>query len=703
MNDWGFKRFLAAILSIQLVLWVVIGLDLMGLQIPILRQLIGFVYLAFIPGILILRALKLHNLSNIETLLYTVGLSIVTLMSVGLLMNVVCPLFGLFEPISMLPLTITISIVILMLCVLCYVRDKDFSNPSFIDVENTVAPPALFLCLIPFLTIFGTYLTNFYNNNIFLMFLIVVLALMVLLVAFDKFIPKNLYPLAIFIIAISLLFHRSLISMYLTGWDIQHEFYLSNLVITSSIWTPTIPFSTNAMLSIVILAPLFSNMCSMSPIWVFKIIYPLLFSLVPLGLYHVFRMQTNDKIAFLSCFFFMSVFYIEMPTLARQQIAELFLVSLMLLMVNKNINRVKRTVLIIIFAFSLVVSHYGLAYIFMLSLIIVSILFFLNVWHRNQSNMMKSTITPTFILLYITFAITWYMYVSSSSAFTTIVHIGDHIANSIFTDFLNTEAAQGIAIITAREISPLHAMVKYFHLIFQFFIAVGIFTLRSKREEFKFEKEYVAISYILFVICICGIVVPFFASSLNTTRLYQMTLIFLAPFCVFGGTTVFEAMNKRVKISRTDNSMASSLKILSVFFAIFLLFSTGFVFEIAKDYPESISLNNTIDYPHFNDWEVFGAKWWYSVKGRDRMYADEHRRLVLCSFEWNQVGSFPPDADRMLRNSYIYLGTLNIVEGKVTCVYKEGVCNKKIHLNSSDVVGSRSRIYDNAGAQIYYR
>jgi len=703
MNDWGLKKFLTAILFIQLVLWVVIGLDLIGLQIPILRQLIGFVYLAFIPGILILRALKLHNLSNIETLLYTVGLSIATLMSAGLLMNVVYPRFGISEPVSMLPLTITISIVILVLCVLCYARDKDFSNPSFIDVENTVAPPALFLFLIPFLIIFGTYLMNFYNNNIFLMLLIVVLALMVLLVAFDKFISKNLYPLAIFIIAISLLLHRSLISMYLTGWDIQHEFYLSNLVITSSIWDPTIPFTTNAMLSIVILAPIFSNMCSMSPIWVFKIIYPLLFSLVPLGLYHVFRMQTDDKIAFLSCFFFMSVFYIEMPTLARQQIAELFLVLLILLMIDKNIDRMKRAGLFIIFAFSLAVSHYGLAYLFMFSLFIAWGLFFLNRWHKNQNGIMNSTITLTFILLYVTFTITWYMYVSSSSAFSTIVHIGDHIVSSIFTDFLNPEAAQGMAIITAREISPLHAMTKYLHLIFQFFIAIGIFTLISKHKVMKFGKEYAALSYINFMICICGIVVPFFASSLNTTRLYQMTLIFLAPFCVIGGITVFEAMNKRVKISRTDDSMAISLKILSVLFAIFLLFSTGFVFEIAKEYPKSISLNNTIDYPRFNDREVFGAKWWDSVKGRARMYADEHRRLVLCSFEWNQVGSFPPDADRMLQNSYIYLGTLNIVEGKVTCVYKEGVCNKKIYLNSSDVIGSRSRIYDNAGAQIYYR
>ena len=87
MNDWEIKKFLTVVLAIQLAMWGVIGLDYIGLQIPILRQLIGFIYLTFVPGIIILRILKLHKLGNIETLLYTVGLSIATLMFTGLLMN----------------------------------------------------------------------------------------------------------------------------------------------------------------------------------------------------------------------------------------------------------------------------------------------------------------------------------------------------------------------------------------------------------------------------------------------------------------------------------------------------------------------------------------------------------------------------------------------------------------------------------------
>jgi uncharacterized membrane protein len=195
--------------------------------------------------------------------------------------------------------------------------------------------------------------------------------LVALLTGLDEFIHKKLYPLAVFAITISLLYHKSLISMYVTGYDIQFEYYLCNLVKINGIWDPTLPMVYNGMLSIVMLAPIYSIILNMGMTWVFKIIYPLLFSLVPLGLYLIFQKQTNDKIAFLACFFFMSLAmsFGEMTALARQEIAELFLVLLILLMIDKNMDKTKRSFLFIVFGISLVVSHYGLSYLYMLCLI----------------------------------------------------------------------------------------------------------------------------------------------------------------------------------------------------------------------------------------------------------------------------------------------------------------------------------------------
>lgn len=229
MNDWKLKKFLKLDLSIQFAVWGIIGLDVSGIQIPILRQIIGFIYLTFIPGTLILRILKLHKLGNIETVLYAGGLSIVTLFT-GLFINTVYPLIGISRPISFPSLMITISAIVLLLCILCYVRDKDFSNPSFIDVREVLSPSVLFLCLIPFLAILGTYLVNFYHNNILLMLLIVIIAAVAIFIGFNHVIPKQLYLLAVFVIAISLLYHRSLLTMYLIGTNVQYEYFYHRLV-----------------------------------------------------------------------------------------------------------------------------------------------------------------------------------------------------------------------------------------------------------------------------------------------------------------------------------------------------------------------------------------------------------------------------------------------------------------------------------------
>lgn len=708
MNDWKIKDFFKVVLAIQFAVWGTIGLDTIGFQIPILRQLIGFIYLIFIPGTLILRILNLHKLGGIETLLYTVGLSIVTLMFTGLLINMVYPFFGISGPISITPLIITISVVVLGLCYISYKRDKDFSDPGFIDVVDILSPPALFLCLIPFLSIIGTYLMNFHRNNILLMFIIVITALIIILIGFNRFIPKNLYPLAVFVIAISLLFHRSLISMYITGWDIQYEHYLCNVVKMNSMWDPTMPMSYNAMLSIIILAPIYSIVSGMSIAWVFKIIYPVLFSLVPLGLYRIFQKQTNENIAFLSCFFFVSLFsfYGEMLALARQQIAELFLILLILLLIDKNMDCMKRIWLSIIFAFSLAVSHYGLSYIFMFSLIIVGGLLFLNTWRKSQDNVTKITITPRFVALYITFTLAWYMYVSSSSTFIAVVHIGDHIMSNIWTDFLNPEMAQGLGRIMEETVSPLHSVTKYLHLISQLFIAIGILTLLLKHKEMKFEKEYIIFSYVNFMICVAGIAVPFFASSLNTTRLYQITLIFLAPFCVIGGISFFKIVDHVIRKSWTDQIVRSSLKIISVFFAIFLFFNSGWVYEVANDHPMSISLNSSIDTLRYNIQEVSGVKWFSEVKNnKSVVYGDQGGWLLLNGvIGFDSAKQYDGNTEKISDDSYIYLRSLTARNKKIPIMQKRSI-KEYISLQNStffkEVLIHKNKIYTNGGAQLY--
>ena len=575
------------------------------------------------------------------------------------------------------------------------------------------------------------------------MFLIVILALVVFLIAFDKFIPKNLYPLAVFAIAIALLYHHSLIFMYITGWDIHLEYYLANLVKMKFIWDPTIFSSVNAMLSIVMLVPIFSDICGMSLTWVFKIIYPLIFALVPLGLYRVFQKQTNNKIAFLACFFFVSVFtfYTEMLALARQQIAELFFVLLMLVMINKNIGGMKRSSLFIVFGISLIVSHYGTSYIYMFSLILtwmISVLIddpalqslgvnfhakfgrYTNkkfACNQISLNMRNGTIKSTFVLLFIVFTLAWYMYVSSAHVFDVAVRIGDQIINSITTEFLNPNAAQGMGTMMSYAGSPLREVTKYFHLITLFFIMVGILALLLKRTEMKFEKEYIIFSYVYFLICMMGVAVPHFASSLNATRLYHFSLLFLAPFCIIGGITFFRTACSVVRVSWTNKHLNSSLNVLSVFLAIFLLFNTQFIFQVAGDSPTSLSLSqgwvkeygnardrNSFYGEYHPEQDIFGVKWLSKNRNNKvRLYADlSHVTHSFVSYGMMPYQYILTNTTIVIKDSYVYMGYANVRYGLVYGAPEKKECWWNI-TELSPSLNEMNMIYSNGGAQVYYR
>ena len=740
MNDWKIKNFLKVVLTIQLAMWSAIGLDVMGLQIPIVRQSIGFIYLTFLPGILIIRILKLHKLGDIETLLYTVGLSIATLMFTGFFMNMVYPFFGISEPISITPIITTMSVVVLCLCYASYKRDKDFSDPDFIGIKDALSPPVLFLCLIPFLAVLGTYLLNFYDDNRLLMLLIIILAVISVSIGFDKIIQKKLYPLTVFMIAISLLYHKSLVSMYLWGTDIHLEQHLCNLVMWDSYWDSTISETVNAMLSIVMLAPIFSDICNMPSVWVFKVIYPLIFALVPLGLYRVFQKQTDDKIAFLSCFFFMAVgpFYIIMLWVARQQIAELFFVLLILLMVNRDIDRMKRSFLLCIFGFSLVVSHYGVSYIYMFGIIFAWLILYLMenpaiqksingfrckfnqywaVGYTSDSitseNMGNKTISSAFVRLFVVFALTWYIYVSGATVFNTIVNIGEQVINNI-ADMFKPDDVEALHMLFGVTVSPLHNVNKYLHILTQFFIFIGIVALLLKHPGIKFEKEYSVFSLIFFGIFFASLAIPYTSVQLGATRAYLLFLFFLAPFCAIGCIVTSSVLSRVIRGSWKYQSTANPLKVLSVLLAILLLFNTGLVYEIANDVPEptAISLNTTLKHPRFqfNEQEAYGAQWLANTAEKGSyIYAGDFGRFILWDFVSNKdkVRVFYNNTQWVPRNTYIYMGLLNarVDEVVVLDVSAKGYSRTYPKLSNStfyhEIVIHSDKIYDNVDAQVY--
>ena len=713
MNDWEIKKFLKVILFIQLAIWGVIGLDARGLQIPILRQLIGFIYLTFVPGIVLLRIFRLHKIGNIKTILFSVSLSIAFLILIGLLMNSLYPLLGISEPLSFVPLIITITSFVLILIILSYVRAKDFSTPISIDTKEILSPIVLFLILLPFLSILGSYLVNQSGNNSILLLLFIIICSTVVVASFSKkLIPEKFYPLAIWSISLSLIFHLTLISQYLTGCDIHVEFYLFKLVADNSYWDSTIPITVNAMLSITIVPVIFSELLNINGVWIFKIVYPFIFSLLPLGLFHIFKQQTDGLTAFLATFFFMGLhrFQWMMCTNARQGIAELFFILLVLLLVDREGHSSNKRLLAIIFSFALIVSHYGTSYIYMIYIALIWLFLLL------RSDISKK-LSATSVAIFFVMALSWYMYLSQSAPFTAIVNIGGHIFSSIYTDFFSAEARDPAVLLAIGMVGPttalLHHLCRGVHYLTQFFIVIGVIMLVGRKVKFDFDKEYVLAVYVSMFLLLSSIILPHSSTSLGQMRIYHITLILLAPFCIIGAKGTCEWVSKLLSrlahffqkaplfLPKNENSPNTSFKFLIVSVLIlFFLFQSGFIWEVSNDPARtSIALSyDKLKYGRIQDQDVASVEWlsnskddseWFYIYGSGPIWMLDYglTRGELREFSLN------------LQKGYFHITWGEAAKGEMTLYEKWE--RKVINLHNLEFLQSKDKIYDD-GAQIYY-
>ncbi|MEM4459631.1 MAG: DUF2206 domain-containing protein [Archaeoglobaceae archaeon] len=645
---------------------------------------------------MLLRALRVRDLDPIESLCFSVGLSLAIIMFSGLFANTVYPLLGVSEPISTIPLVITFTALVVVLSSIVYIRDKDSTSSPY---ELSLSPSLLFLTLLPFFGIVGANLVDRFESNLLLMFSLPIAGLIPVLIAFD-IIKERLYPIAIFTTSLFLLYHTSLISPHIWGWDINLEYHFSNRVLTNAYWDSSLYGSINGMPAIVILAPTYATLCNIDLVWVFKVVYPFLFSFVPLAMYSIFEKMIDKKASTIACFLLMfsSSFYFAMLQLARQQIAELFLALIILSILSKSLKGNHKFLFLATFGISLIMSHYGTAYLFMFILIayfvLLTALSQISRFYRQSQPLSSenSALRLPFIATYIVVTLLWYMYTAGSHPFQTLVYS----AHIILKEFINPYLSDAFHFAIRRTVSLLHDVTKILYHITQFLIVLGILDLLRGRIK-NIRGEYFLLSIVFFGIWIISAILPYY--GFDFTRVYHITLIVLSPFCVIGAFTAARFLSSLTK-KELNITASQALKLVSILFCAFLLFNSGWVYELAKDNPSSFVLSE-VDYPVFNEQEIAGAKWLHEFKGDGKIYADDYRWLLFIGFEgypYTWYGDYRSQHSEL----YIFLGTFNVKNGTILEVHEVGPrISVKEYVEVSKII-EQNKIYD-SGAQIFLR
>ena len=711
------KTIFAGVLVFQCLFVLAVLLD-----IPVFRAILVSIYLAFIPGFILLRITDFKELGGLETFAHSVGLSLAFLMVAGLLMNELGLAFGITRPLTTLSFALVLNSALLIMGLLSSPTEgsgvESFGSRAIKYIKSVEKSPLvlLYLCL-PFLSIAGSVWNNLYQDNSILLVMIGAIAVLFAVgLLMEKSLPPKLYPLVLLAIGVSLLLHRSLVSNYAQaqGSDIYGELRVFRVTLNNAQWGPLQGYLLNFrgysryndMLSITILPTFISSLTNINPEQIMKILFPLFFSFVPLIMYRVWEKLFNPRTAFIATFFFMAeqTFYMEMLGLTRQMIAELFLGLLLLLVLNRDMNLRKRTGLFAILGLALIVSHYALSMIFMLLLLAGLSLSFLKSLQEHGS----TRITLAMVLMFSVMMFSWYLFTANSATFDSILMFTDYIRKQL-GDWL-TPASRGATVLRGLglEASPSiwNTVSRGFAYCIQLLIVVGFVGILTKRVKSDISKSYLVFVSTSMALLAALVVVPGFAATLNMTRFYHILLFSLAPIFVLGVEVVTGRVFKR------KAKLASSVLVLIILVSYFL-FQTNFVYEVVKSDSWSLPLSKYrmdalrlyAGYAYLDEQSITGAHWISENidKRYSQVYADfqcmdgalNHEGIRL-NYEIETLTNTSAILARpQFPNATVYFNRLNVIYGIVAGL---GVGN----WNATEIpyVSDLSVVYSNGACEI---
>lgn len=698
------------------------------LNISLLRQILGFLFLTILPGFLIIQILKLNGVGHTEKFLLLVGLSVSFLMFAGLLINWVCLFFDYSTPLSTNPMITSFSVILLILALLAYVRNRGATFAKLSDFRLNTNEKALLLlpAFFPALSIFGMHLMNTKGNNAMLIILLFLIAVYIIFIALiHEQVPEKIYSPIIFSLGISLLLMWALRSNHIVFMtDTDQEYYFFWLTATIQHWQMFDPCTVNSCLSISLLPTIYHCFLNIDQEILFRILYPLLFSTLPLVVYSISKRHVGGFYAFMGTICFIS-FYKFFTTNARVNTALLFFALAMLVLHHDKLNQSSKKLLFIIFAASCIVSHYSTSYIFLFILLLswIGILVFRTAFHGLNKlkgeaiTLSKPMLTCALALLYFTLLFVWYSQVTDIPFRAGVGFINVTLAN--LHNFFLMEARSDVGAIalglqSTRYPGIAETIERVSSLLIVVLIVAGVldtarrFTFTngrvatlvpssdselSKPLPEKMEKEYFVFTLAAFIILVFSVVAPFVSRGYDLFRIYLQALVLLSVYLPVGAVVI----SKRIKFR-------SSWLLLVIILIPYFLCTTGAMYQVFN-IPRSVTLNNEgyqYDDLFIHDQEHYAALWLGEYAGRKevvKVYTD-----YLGRFRVITQGHITPrhvDNRLLLKHNvnlkgYIYLRYYNVVNGKILDTsYQEHDINKY-----QDKLSGKDKIYTNEGAEV---
>ncbi|MBA2840766.1 putative membrane protein [Methanococcus maripaludis] len=711
LQNWEYKKFLIVILGIQLSLLGLFGLNKLGVETPILRAFIGFIYVSFVPGYLILRILKLNKLDSLESFVYSLGLSIFFLMLVGFLINILFPYLKITDyPISETPVILSLSGFTVLLLIISYFNNLKNTSQEYLNIKTVLNPQFLFLSLIPFMAIFGTYLVNYFHTNLMILLMFLIISITILGIGFTGIINKKYYPIILFLLAVSLVFHIVLIGQYVNNHD--GELTGAKETLNQNYWDYLKYGNYASILSNNLLAPIVALVCNLGIVYIYKIIFPIWISAFPVIIYKISLKHLSEKESFLGVMLILSstAFINIFTVITKQFMAELF-ISLSILGIISKISQFEKKIILTIFSIGIIWSHYGTSYLYLLGLIFVFLILKLYNIIVKDNNIENLKIIFFWIKIYILIILSWYFFASGSSLYIAVLSIGKSMYISIINGAID-EGSRGVTYLTEKSFDYLSLTIKVMNILPIFMITLGITDKIHNFRNLNINICYLSIS-VYFLGLLFATLLPKFA-VMGPERIYLLSLITLSTFFVFGVTSLSKLLCNNKKDSVLKKVV---LKLTFCYLLLLMLLNYGVIQEITLKQPNSIALSeNSVDkYSSFSNMakyygkkimacDIYSIKWLSKTHIYDTIGYTKGRysvSMIPKNYGYIYDNDYKLNVNLEIKKSYIWLMYANVVKHiGFGSNLNAGLASQYNFSDLESQIYENCKIYDNGQSQI---
>jgi uncharacterized membrane protein len=697
------KRNLAELLFLWSIHILLVTATLVpGTPLDVLRPVVAFVYLLVVPGLLLVRLLRVYEEDPLAQLVTAVGLSLIYDMLLGLALSGI-PSSVIERPLAaevFLPTSLVITGILSLI--------GPTKQSLLVPFAQFARPSSLAWALLPLTAVFVALHVQSGGSTLWMVLLVAVVAATPLLFVVWRPTAAEC-AVSLFSIALALAFQMYFILVDFDG-DARLEIFHASQVLSAARWAPQGNDLYGSMLSVTTLPAVFSAVADLGIILAFKLLYGFVLALIPVAIFLAFRNLLGQTWAIVAVFLYVGhiVFATVMPSLSRQVVATLLLALLILTATSgwQTITNGRRSVQFLL-VLALVFSHYAMVPVVVVAFGTSLVLSWLVQWRVTLKQYRFRSLPPLGVVLAVSaFAYLWFTWASGDSVFMAFAVRLALMGKAIIGGLLLNEEATTIAtgIIPSQLSYWMLLMVNWFivamGLIGFAFSVHGIF----QRDSFR---TYLAILGVGGV-TLGGIflVLPQTSESLNTLRSFFTTLIWLLPLSVYGVKRVLEVSG----LARRHGGPAlAAIGFLALSFQLAL--GTGLVTHLFGDTDLSYAFDSRLAPDHYDHAAVGIVSQYKTVE--KPVYVDRPGNVVFRRIG-RRAGEGMLDEPRIpvaaYNGYYLYFGNLNRNGRWILARIVHGSESRQIQNTTEPqmmvfVASRRDRmnlVYSNGGSQLYF-